>query len=118
MVDPPYRPAPKSGCMGVLTPLKLMSASELGSTEELDMSWFHALSAGKGIKPFRLAPRPRLMPLQEFWAYSGEHRSAADKAKSNPRRGMKPPAGEGRHPQVTTSSASELTRRCNEPACL
>jgi hypothetical protein len=29
------------------------------------------------------------MPLQEFWAYSGEQRNAAEKAKSNPRRRMK-----------------------------
>jgi hypothetical protein len=52
--------------MGVLAPMKLMIASELGSTEALEMSWFHALSAGKGMKPFKLAPRPRLIPLQEL----------------------------------------------------
>jgi hypothetical protein len=33
------------------------------------------------------------MPLQEFWAYSGEQRNAAQKAKSNPRRGTKTSGG-------------------------
>jgi hypothetical protein len=45
------------------------------------------------MKPFRLAPRPGLRLLQEFWAYSGEQRNAAEKAKSNPRRRMKTSGG-------------------------
>src|ERR1700733_5232761 len=68
MVCPPYSPAPKSGCSGVESPMKLMIAAELGSTGALVISRFHALSLGKGRNPLRLAPRPRLMLLQ-VWAW-------------------------------------------------
>src|SRR5579863_2932357 len=81
MVEPWYRPAPKSGCTGVLAPMKLMIASELGSTAALKMFWFHALSDGKGMKPFRLAPRPRLMPLHGLCAYSGEQNRIVDRIR-------------------------------------
>jgi hypothetical protein len=43
--------------------MKLMSALEFGSTAAFDIFWFHALSAGNGRKPFKLAPCPRLIPL-------------------------------------------------------
>src|ERR1700693_4225108 len=49
--------------------MKLMMLLELGSTGELEMSWFQALSAGKGTNPLRLAPRPRLIAEQDWvWA--------------------------------------------------
>src|SRR5690348_13059206 len=38
--------------------MKLMMADELGSTALAEMSLFHALSAGKGSTPLRLAPAP------------------------------------------------------------
>jgi len=44
--------------------MKLMMAVELGSTADAEMFWFQALSAGKGRKPFRLAPWPSPMLLQ------------------------------------------------------
>jgi hypothetical protein len=48
--------------------MKLIIALEFESTGALEMSWFHALSAGKGTKPFRLAPTPVDMMLQAlFW---------------------------------------------------
>ena len=37
MVEPSYKPAPKSGCRGVSPPMKLIIASELGSTEALEI---------------------------------------------------------------------------------
>lgn len=40
-----------------------MMAAEFGSTGAAEILVFHALSAGKGMKPFRLAPCPRLIPL-------------------------------------------------------
>lgn len=49
--------------MVMLDPMKLMMAFEFGSTAALEMSVFHALPAGKGRKPFRLAPWPVLIPL-------------------------------------------------------
>src|SRR5271157_1830791 len=64
MSEPLYRPEPKSGCRPIEGPMKVMMAAELGSTADVEMSWFHALPAGKGRKPFRLAPWPRLMLLQ------------------------------------------------------
>src|SRR5579862_3809399 len=63
MLDPPYWPEPKSGCNPILGPMKLMMAAELGSTEAVEMSWFHRLSAGKRRAPFRLAPAPTAMAL-------------------------------------------------------
>src|ERR1700730_13828310 len=63
MLWPLYKPAPKSGCTGIPAPMKLMIAAEFGSTGAAETFWFHALSAGKGTNPFRLAPWPRLMPL-------------------------------------------------------
>src|SRR5579862_5741698 len=65
MLCPSYNPAPKSGCSGVDAPMKLIIALELGSTVAPEISWFHALSAGNGINPFKLAPRPRLIWLQD-----------------------------------------------------
>src|SRR5579863_9531783 len=50
----------------MLPPMKLMIASELGSTGEPEMSWFQALLAGKGTKPLRLAPWPVEIPLHRF----------------------------------------------------
>ena len=38
MLEPLYRPAPKSGCMPMLEPMKLMSAAEFGSTGAEEMS--------------------------------------------------------------------------------
>src|ERR1700685_2393192 len=76
IVEPSYKPAPKSGCTGVFAPMKLMIASELGSIGAFEISRFHALSVGKGMKPLRLAARPRLMPLHESWPCSGKERIA------------------------------------------
>ncbi len=45
-------------------PMKLMMAVELVSTGDEEISLFHRLSAGKGRKPLRLAPRPTAIPLQ------------------------------------------------------
>ena len=43
--------------------MRLMIAEELGSTELPEMSLFHALSAGKGNTPLRLAPAPVAIAL-------------------------------------------------------
>src|ERR1700722_2006580 len=108
IVEPPYNPSPKSGCRGMFGPMKFMIASELGSTEAFEISWFHALFAGKGTKPFRLAPRPRLMPLQELWANSVEHGNTAIKAASKRMcRINKPPAG----PVAIFASYHKVRRR-------
>ena len=49
--------------------MKLMIAAEFGSTGAAEMFLFQALSAGNGTKPLRLAPWPRLIPLQvPAWA--------------------------------------------------
>src|SRR5208337_1153334 len=48
--------------------MKVMYASEFGSTGALAMFWFQRLSAGNGTNPFRLAPMPRAMPLQPLCA--------------------------------------------------
>src|SRR5579862_2712101 len=61
---PLYRPEPKSGCSGLLEPMRLMMASESGSTGAPAMSVFHRLLGRKGTKPFRLPSGPTLMPLQ------------------------------------------------------
>jgi hypothetical protein len=45
-------------------PMKLMMLAELGSTGSAEMSVFHKLLDGNGTNPLRLAPWPRLMPLQ------------------------------------------------------
>src|SRR5215472_10689468 len=58
-------PAPKSGWRVTVEPIKLMMFAELGSTEAAEMSVFQRLDAGKGTKPLRFAPGPRLMPLHE-----------------------------------------------------
>src|SRR5580704_9817256 len=63
MLEPSNSPEPKSGCTGSVAPMKLMIAAEFGSTVALATFWFHKLSAGKGRKPFRLAPCPTLTPL-------------------------------------------------------
>src|SRR5271165_3654419 len=68
MLCPAYSPDPKSGCSGVVDPMKLMYASEFGSTGALAIFWFQRLSAGNGTNPFRLAPMPRAMPLQPLCA--------------------------------------------------
>src|SRR5208282_5318836 len=67
---PAYRPEPKSGCRGVDSPMKLMYASEFGSTGAAAMFWFQRLSAGNRMNPFRLAPMPRDIPLHPFCAGS------------------------------------------------
>src|SRR5208283_1570315 len=44
----------------------------MGSTGALEISVFQRLSAGKGTKPFRLAPWPKLKPLHvPLYAYNG-----------------------------------------------
>src|SRR5690348_8339333 len=63
-VDPSICPAPKSGWSGTPFPIKLIMVVELTSAGIVEMSWFHKLSAGNGRKPFKLAPCPRLIPLQ------------------------------------------------------
>lgn len=64
IVEPRYWPAPKSACMLVLAPMKLMTAAELGSTGVEEISVFQRLSAGNGTKPPRLAPWPSDRELQ------------------------------------------------------
>jgi hypothetical protein len=64
MLEPLYRPEPKSGCKPMPEPMKLMVAAEFGSTGAEEMSLFHRLSAGNGTNPFRLELCPRLIPLQ------------------------------------------------------
>src|ERR1039458_6368036 len=61
---PWYRPEPKSGCSGVVDPMKLMIAFEFGSSGALEMLVFQRLLVGKGMNPFKLAPCPRLIRLQ------------------------------------------------------
>lgn len=51
----------------MLGPMKLMMASELASTGELEISRFQRLSLAKGRKPLRVAPCPVLMALQALW---------------------------------------------------
>jgi hypothetical protein len=51
----------------MLSPMKLMMASELTSTGELEISRFQRLSLAKGRNPLRLAPCPVLMALQALW---------------------------------------------------
>ena len=58
MGAPSHSPAPKSGCSPRVSPMLAISAAESGSTGALEMSVFHALSAGNGSAPFRLAPAP------------------------------------------------------------
>ena len=48
----------------MVPPMKPMSAFEFGSTGAVEIFWFQALFAGKGMTPLRLAPGPRLIPLQ------------------------------------------------------
>lgn len=64
MLEPLYRPEPKSGCRPIPAPMKLMIAVEFGSTAAEEISLFHKLSAGNGTNPFRLALCPRLIALQ------------------------------------------------------
>src|SRR5579862_4380379 len=64
MLDPLYRPEPKSGCKPMPEPTKLMIAAEFESTGAEEISLFQRLSAGNGTNPFRLALWPRLIPLQ------------------------------------------------------
>lgn len=64
MLEPLYKPEPKSGCKPMEGPMKLMIAVELGSTGAEEMSWFHRLSDGNGTNPFRLALCPRPIPEQ------------------------------------------------------
>src|SRR5579863_4054245 len=47
--------------------MKLMIASEFGSTAALETFWFQALSLGNGTKPFKLAPWPVEMTLQALF---------------------------------------------------
>jgi hypothetical protein len=42
------------------SPIEAIRLSELGSTFFFETSVFHALSAGNGTEPSRLAPMPRL----------------------------------------------------------
>src|SRR6266436_4806166 len=65
IVEPRYWPAPKSACMKVPAPMKLMTAAELGSTGVEEISAFQRLSAGNGTKPPRLAPWPGDREYQE-----------------------------------------------------
>src|SRR5271167_2536947 len=65
MVDPLYRPEPKSGCSFALPPMKLMIAFELGSSGALAMFVFHRLLGRKGRNPFKLPSAPRLSLMQE-----------------------------------------------------
>jgi hypothetical protein len=44
--------------------MKLMILAEFGSTAAVEISVFHRLLAGNGTKPLRLAPWPKLIPLQ------------------------------------------------------
>src|SRR5580698_164671 len=68
-VCPWYSPEPKSGCNGVLLPMKLMMAEEFGSTGALEMLVFQRLLGGKGTKPFKLPSGPWVITLQGlFWA--------------------------------------------------
>src|SRR5437763_17070460 len=64
IVDPRYWPPPKSACIPVAPPMKLMIAVELGSTAADEMPSFQRLSGGNGTKPPRLAPWPSDMVLQ------------------------------------------------------
>ena len=48
MVEPSYKPAPKSGCSGVVAPMKLIIAFELGSTEALEIFWFPRVVCREG----------------------------------------------------------------------
>src|ERR1039457_2072244 len=61
---PWYRPEPKSACNGVVDPMKLMIASEFGSSGALAMFVFQRPLDGKGMNPFKLAPCPKLIRLQ------------------------------------------------------
>src|SRR5262245_43308331 len=54
----PFHTVPKSGCR-LFSPQLAMSVAELASTGSFETSWFQALSAGNGSRPFRLAPAPR-----------------------------------------------------------
>ena len=65
--EPWYCPDPKSACIPTLDPMKLMMASEFGSTGEAEISLFQRLSLLKGRKPLRLAPCPALIALQALW---------------------------------------------------
>src|SRR3954470_22242316 len=56
----PFHTVPKSGCSPVAAlPHAAMSVAEFGSTGSPDTSRFHALSAGNGRLPCRLAFAPR-----------------------------------------------------------
>ena len=55
IIEPWYRPDPKSACIPAVGPMKLMMALEFGSTGEPEISWFQRLSLPKGRKPLRLA---------------------------------------------------------------
>src|SRR5438477_13189003 len=57
-------PAPKSGWSVTDDPMKLMMFAELASTCAVEMSVFHRLVDGKGTKPFKFAPCPRLIAAQ------------------------------------------------------
>src|SRR5579871_1243088 len=64
MLEPLYRPEPKSGCRPIPAPMKLMIALEFESTGAEEISLFHRLSAGNGTYPLRPALCPRLIALQ------------------------------------------------------
>lgn len=51
--------------------MKLIIAAEFGSTAALAIFVFHALSAGKGRKPFRLPPWPVLIALHALGGGGG-----------------------------------------------
>jgi hypothetical protein len=61
---PPKSPEPKSACIPIVGPMKPIIALELGSTAAPEIFSFQRLFAGKGTKPFRLAPAPTLIPPQ------------------------------------------------------
>src|SRR4051812_28768911 len=65
--EPWYCPEPKSACMPMAGPMKLMIALEFESTGEPEISWFHRLSPPKGRNPLRLAPCPVLIALHALW---------------------------------------------------
>ena len=49
----------------------MIIAAEFGSTGALAIFWFHKLSAGKGKKPLRLPPWPKLIALHALGGGGG-----------------------------------------------
>ena len=80
--------------------MKLMMASELGSTGAVEMFSFQRLSGGNGTKPFREAPIPVDMVLQ-FWADEPMGRIVTARRKTRIVRILETPGGSAKDVKLT-----------------